>query len=297
MNKSKVVSITLPILYYLLFLISYLQEAITELLFVFFLLVGIVILGIWLTILLLKKRKKPGKRKNIAIATSILTVLFCYEFVLLGYASVTHIAYRYVQPDEALAGSSIYSIGVGEMEIRNVESMQAAKELLLQERVKVLSIIEVTNRMIYGVKNRQLLTWLHLRKGNLTEDTRKNVTRYLGKEDPWLKNFLDRPKIDAYSAGLSLALNGRVKEGDFENHVPIAVTGAVNENGTVLTIGNIKEKIQIIEKTGIPYFIVPSENAKEAATIKKELHANVEIYDVTTVEEAIQVINRLNETR
>ncbi|RTQ92927.1 hypothetical protein EKG35_10300 [Lysinibacillus telephonicus] len=39
---------------------------------------------------------------------------------------------------------------------------------------------------------------------------------------------------------------------------------------------NIKEKIQITEKTGIPFMIIPSENAEEVTEIQKELKANVE---------------------
>ena len=41
--------------------------------------------------------------------------------------------------------------------------------------------------------------------------------------------------------------------------------------------------------------IIPSENAEEVATIQKEIKANVEIFDVSHVDEAVQLIHDLNE--
>ena len=79
--------------------------------------------------------------------------------------------------------------------------------------------------------------------------------------------------------------------------MPIAVTGAINENGDVFSVGNMKEKIQITEKTGIQFLIIPSQNAEEVTAIQKELKANVEIFDVSHVDEAVQLIQNLNAKR
>ena len=51
--------------------------------------------------------------------------------------------------------------------------------LLTRQQVDVLSVIEVSNTIIYGSKNRQLLKWLHLQTDPL-QQMEENVTRYLG---------------------------------------------------------------------------------------------------------------------
>lgn len=295
MNKSWIIPVILSILFYLLFLFLYIQDVINELIFLLLLFIYLLMLFTGLIILLVVFRKNRVFNRNIAIATFIIFVLFCYEVPLIGYTTASHIAYGYLEPTEVLEGSNVYSIGIDEFQIVKGKSKHGVEEMLTKQHVDVLSVIDMKNKIIYGVKNRQILTWLHLRKENLTEDTKENVAVYLGQEDEWLQTFLNRPKIEGYSAGLSLALSGRFKQGDFNNQIPIAVTGGINEKGDVLKVGGLKEKIQITEKAGIPFMIVPSKNAKEVAAIQKELKANVEIFDVSHVDEAIQVINDLNE--
>lgn len=295
MNKSRSVTVILSIIFYLLFLFLYIQDVINELLFLLLLFMSVLMLFISSIILFIVFRKKRVLNRNIAIATSIIFVLFCYELPLIGYTAATHIAYGYLEPVEALEGSRIYSIGVVKLEISKGESKHSVDEMLTKRHIDVLSVIDIDNEITYGVKNRQILTWLHLRKEQSPEETKENVALYLGQEDEWLKTFLNRRNTAGDSAGLSLALSGRFKQGDFNNQFPIAVTGAINENGDVLSVGYLKEKIQITEKAGIPLMIIPSENAEEVAAIQKEIKANVEIFDVTHVDEAIQVIIDFNE--
>jgi len=292
MNKSWIVTVILSILFYLLFLFLYIQDVINELIFLLLLFISVLILFISLIVLAVSQKKRVI---NIAISTSIIFVLFCYELPLILYSTASHIAYAYLEPVEALEGSMIYSIGITQLNIRGEESKHAVEELLTKQHVDVLSVIDMNNKITYGVKNRQILTWLHLRKEHSPEETKEKVALYLGQEDEWLKTFLNRPNTAGESAGLSLVLSGRFKRGDFKNQFPIAVTGAINENGDVLRVGGLKEKIQITEKAGIPFMIVPSKNAEEVEAIQKEIKANVEIFDVSHVDEAIQVINGLNE--
>lgn len=163
--------------------------------------------------------------------------------------------------------------------------------MLTEQHVDVLSVIDLNNKIVYGVKNRQILVWLHLRKENLTEETKENVAVYLGQEDEWLQTFLNRPNIEGFSAGLSLALSGRLKQGVFNNKISIAVTGGINKKGDVLKVDALKAKILITEKAGIAFMIVPSKNAKEVVAIQKEIKANVEIFYMSHIDEAIQIIN------
>ncbi|MFJ8064612.1 S16 family serine protease [Psychrobacillus sp. NPDC096426] len=292
MNKSSIVTVILSILFYLLLLILYIQDVIDEFLFLLILFISL----ITLLIIFVVFRKKHVLNRKIAIATSIIFVVFCYEFPLIGYyTSPSHLAYGYMEPTEALEGSGIYSIGVDQFNIEDGKNKQAVEELLTNQHVDVLSVTEVNNKTVYGVKTRQILKWLHLRKEHSLEETEENVALYLGHKDKWLKSFLSRPNIGGDSAGLSLALSGRFKQGDFQNQLPIAVTGSINEHGDVFSVGIMKEKIQITEKTGIPFMIIPSENAEEVATIQKEIKANVKIFDVSHIDEAIQLIHDLNE--
>lgn len=80
-----------------------------------------------------------------------------------------------------------------------------------------------------------------------------------------------------------------------QNNVAIAVTGAISETGDVLPIGVLKEKILIAEKYGLPFMIIPSKNAEEAAQIQKEQNINIEILDVAHIDEAVQLINEMND--
>lgn len=292
MNKTSIVTGILSFIFYLLFLVLYLQDVINSILFLFILLISLIILLIIFVVF----RKKHDVKRKIALATVIIFVLFCYESPLVGYSiSLSHFAYAYKEPTEALVGSGIYSIGVDKLDIKDGKSKQAVEKLLTKQHIDVLSVFEVKNKIIYVVKNRQILKWLHIGKEHSPKETKENVSLYLGYEDEWLATFLSQPNIGGDSAGLSLALSGRFNKGDFQNHLPIAVTGAIKKNGDVFRVGNMKEKIQITEKAGIPFMIIPSENAEEVAAIQKEIKASVEIFDVSNVDDAVQLIQDLNE--
>lgn len=143
-------------------------------------------------------------------------------------------------------------------------------EILSKQQADVLSVEEVDNKMIYSSKNSQILKLLHLQKDPIKQ-MGENVTQYLGKEEELVNSFTKQSDTSGSSAGLGLALSGRLKNGDYQNSLPIAVTGAINENGEVLSIGYMKEKIQIVEKSVIPYMIIPSENAEQAAKNTKRI--------------------------
>lgn len=286
MIKSSIVTGTLSILFYLVILLLYLQDIINELMFLCILLISLIILLLTLIVF----RKKRASKRGISVAFIILFLLFCYEFLLLGYTTPSHLINLYVEPTEAIEDSGIFLLPVQKITIRNKHEM---KEILKTRDGDVLSISKINNRMIYGFKNRQILLWLHLQKESI-EETEDNVKKYLGQEDEWLNNFFNREQISGDSAGLNLVLNGLYKRGKFKSEIPIAVTGAINGKGDVFPVEYIKEKVKITEKSGIEFMIIPSENAEEVANVQNELKANVEIFDVSNVDEAIQIINDLN---
>ncbi|WP_144510522.1 S16 family serine protease [Bacillus sp. FJAT-22090] len=286
MNKLNIITSVLSILFYLVLLLLYLQDVINEWMFLCILFIGIIIL---LCILIVFRKKRASKRK-ISMAIIILSLLFSYEFLLLGYTTPSHFMHLYIEPTQALKDSGIYLLGVKKITLHNKQD----EDILTNQNDDILTITKINNRMIYGVKNDQLLLWLHLQKEPI-EETEDNVKKYLGLEEEWLSEFFKHEQISGDSAGLGLVLSGLYKRGTLKNRLPIAVTGAINVRGDVLPVGYIKEKIQITEKSGIPFMIIPSENAEEVTKVQNELKTKVEIFDVSNVSEAIQLINDLNE--
>lgn len=294
MIKSIIIGSIASILYYLAFLFLYIQNVINEFTFVFILFISLLI-PMLLVFVFWKKRVL---KSTFVTVTFILFLLFCYELPLIGFTKPpSHIVFAYSEPIEALEGTNIYSVRVNKITLDNVKSNQAAKEFLTAQKMDVMTVSEVNRKIVYESKNEQLAKWLHLQKDHSPEETKENVSKYLGREEKWLTTFLNQDNIGGDSAGLSLAIIGRFKQDDFQNHLPIAVTGAIKENGDVFGVGNLKEKIQITEKAGIPFLIVPSEDSAEVSNLQKELQANVEIYNVSTVDEAVTLIRTLNEKR
>jgi hypothetical protein len=284
MIKSSIVAGILTILFYFVILLLYLQDVINEWMFLCILFFGLLILLLSLIVF----RKKRVRQREISTALIILMLIFSYEFLLLGYTTPSHLINLYVEPTEAIEDSGIFLLPVQVITIRNKHDLE---EILTTRNDDVLTITKLNNRKIYGYKNRQILSWF---QKTLIEESENNVKKYLGQEDEWLNQFFKREQISGDSAGLNLVLNGLYNQGKLENEIPIAVTGAINEKGDVYPVEYMKEKVQITERSGIPFMIIPSENAVEVAKVQNELKANVEIFAVSNVDEAIQIINDLN---
>jgi hypothetical protein len=284
MNKSNIVAGILSILFYFVFLLLYLQDVINEWVFLSVLFFGLLALLLSLIVF----RKKRAIQREISTALILLMLLFSYEFLLLGYTTPSHLINLYVEPTEAIEDSGIFLLPVQVITIRNKHDLEG---ILTSRNDDVLTMTILNNRKIYGFKNRQILSWF---QKALIEESENNVKKYLGQEDEWLNQFFKREQISGDSAGLNLVLNGLYKQGQFKNEIPIAVTGAINEKGDVFPVDYMKEKVQITERASIPFMIIPSGNAEEVAKIQNELKANVEIFAVSNVDEAIQIINDLN---
>jgi len=189
--------------------------------------------------------------------------------------------------------SGIFIITIGIKTLNNMESKQAVQELLTKEGKDVLTISELTNPMSYKNKNRTLLSWFGQKSPK--EKMREDLREYFGKEEQRLTDYFKNDQAIGNSAGLAILLTELMINGTFQNHLPIAVTGAINGKGEVSAVGGIKEKIQIAEKSGFQFMFIPSENSKEAETFQKELNTNIRIFDVNHVDEAVEQINYLNE--
>lgn len=292
MQKTTIITIVLSTVFYSVFLLLYLFDLIEASGFLLILFLSILLLGI----LFLISRKKHVMKRIFGTALLLLSLLFAYEFSLLFYLTApSYISSNNIPPTESVAGSQIYSIGVGEIEFEEEEEMnkESIYKLLTEQGVDVLSITEIDNQVIYGVKTRQLLTWLHLRKEHTPKEMVETVRDYLGTEEEWLTQW-DNSTNGGDSAGLSLALSGLYKNGNLENQVPVAVTGGITKAGKVTKVGSIQEKLQIIEKAGISFALMPNKNKREAQALKKELNSKVSIIYVSNVKDAQLKIEELN---
>lgn len=281
------VTIFLIFLLYGLVLLLYLQDVIGGISFVAILLLNFIILFIVRIIL----RNNKYKRK-ITLATCTMFLLFCFEFPLIFFEGTSHVAYIYTEPLHA-KGSEIYLIGVNRVDFQFMESVQSVEDLLNKQQVPFIKVDEITNFVLYKSKNQQIVKWLHLQK-NEVDQMKDNVNHYLGKEDVRINEFFNQGNIAGNSAGLGLALTGLIIRGDLQNNVAIAVTGAISDTGNVLPIGVLKEKMLIAEKYGFPFIIIPTKNAEEAGQIQKEQNIDMEILDVSHIDEAVQLIKEIN---
>lgn len=99
------------------------------------------------------------------------------------------------------------------------------------------------------------------------------------------------------SAGLMTALtiyDKLVKE-DLTRKYDIAGTGTINEDGSVGSIGGVKYKLMGAVRGRADIFLVPNgENYEECVKLQKEKNYNITIIGISTLEEAISALERLD---
>jgi PDZ domain-containing protein len=105
-----------------------------------------------------------------------------------------------------------------------------------------------------------------------------------------LKVSIDAGNIGGPSAGLAFALDVMEKLGrDVDGGRRIAATGELSLDGSVHTVGGIKQKTMGARAADVDVFLVPAENAAEARA-----HAGgLRIVPVRSVEQAVQVLAKL----
>lgn len=112
---------------------------------------------------------------------------------------------------------------------------------------------------------------------------------------PEIKINIDKNESGS-SGGLALSLaiyNSLVKE-DITKGKTIVVTGTMEEDGTVGSIGGIEYKLKSAESSKAPLFIVPNgENYDEAIKLKKEKNYKIKIIGVSTFKEAIEYLKNM----
>lgn len=98
------------------------------------------------------------------------------------------------------------------------------------------------------------------------------------------------------SGGLMTTLeiyNQLVKE-DITKGYTIAGTGTIEEDGSIGSIGGVKYKVLGAADGGADIFLVPAgSNYESAIAAKEEMNLDIEIYAVSTIEEALDILNNL----
>lgn len=98
------------------------------------------------------------------------------------------------------------------------------------------------------------------------------------------------------SGGLitTLEIYDKLVKKDITNSLKVAGTGTVDIEGNVGIIGGVKYKLIGADAGGADVFLVPAgENYKEALEVKKEKKLDIEVIEVSTVEEAIEKLSKV----
>ena len=97
------------------------------------------------------------------------------------------------------------------------------------------------------------------------------------------------------SGGLMTALSiyNKLTKKDITHSRTIAGTGEMGNDGRIGSVGGIKYKLIGANKKA-DIFLVPQGNYKEAKKIKKEKHLKIKLINVSTLEEAITKLNKID---
>lgn len=112
---------------------------------------------------------------------------------------------------------------------------------------------------------------------------------------------IDTGSIGGPSAGLAftLALIDEVTEGSLTGGLEVAVTGTINEDGSVGAIGGLNSKASAVQQVGVKYFLVPTSQGYDERSpdsipaAEKVVGDDVQIIPVATLEEALAALEAL----
>lgn len=130
----------------------------------------------------------------------------------------------------------------------------------------------------------------------LVEDEKDNIYCYpnyvIDYDTINPKVTINRGFTNGPSGGLlrSLSLYDYLVTEDLTRGLRIAGTGTISETGNVGAIGGIKQKIYTAYSYGVDIFFCPEANYKEALEMYELLDTNMKLYQVSTLNEALEVL-------
>lgn len=97
------------------------------------------------------------------------------------------------------------------------------------------------------------------------------------------------------SGGLMLALSiySKINKENITNGLNIAGTGTIDEYGNVGEISGVKYKLKGAVDSNMDIFLVAKDNYKEAIKEKKKNNYDIEIYSISTFNEAIEILKKV----
>lgn len=118
-------------------------------------------------------------------------------------------------------------------------------------------------------------------------------------------NYTTNPKVTfkfgksdyGSSAGLMMTLSiyNKLVEEDITKGYKISGTGTIDEEGNVGEIGGVTYKLKGAVSKKSDIFLCPVENYEEAVKAKEDNNYNIDIYKVSTIEDALNILNNLKE--
>ncbi|MBW7473343.1 hypothetical protein K0T92_01135 [Paenibacillus oenotherae] len=116
--------------------------------------------------------------------------------------------------------------------------------------------------------------------------------RTIEPRDPAKKITIHASEIGGPSAGLMFALQiiDEITTGDLTGGMRVAGTGTISRSGEVGAIGGIRHKVAAAERQGAQLFLVPADNAEEAAEKAAELGTPMRIVPVKTLSQALAAL-------
>lgn len=281
----------LPFVLYVTGLLAYYFDKIKGYQFIIFIIVG---LGISIFGFFLYRNNKKLKAAFLGIFY-ILALLAVFESRLIDYEKYTYFLSSYNEPFEIVEDSGINVLAVEVIEAPYITDLDyLIHNVEFSTNKEVLDAEIVTNKIRYRSKNEELLSYVRPAEKHF-ETMKENVIAYLPRNSSAINRFLEREDIEGDSAGLATVLSALIENGDVNNNVPIAVTGAIDSKGNVKEIGSIKAKTLIAEQSGFSHILIPMENKEEAKEVKKDEQLNIEIIAVTSINEAVAHVKKLNE--
>jgi len=101
---------------------------------------------------------------------------------------------------------------------------------------------------------------------------------------------IDTGKVGGPSAGLAFTLTiiDELTPGDLTGGKPVAVTGTIEQDGSVGPIGGVAQKVVAAKDAGARLFLVPNDELKEARE-----HANgMKVVGIDTLDDALSALER-----
>lgn len=221
----------------------------------------------------------------------VIIAALIIESPTLLFADRDYLINVYKEPFEIIEGTNIYGVAVRSIPVPN-EIAEQLNEGDATSSGTVISIKPYTNLEKLAHRKYWLETQWQFGQTDL-EVSVKNATAVLEEEVEEVQQFADQ-NLHGNSAGLALTLSGKLQQQEVKNEIPIVLTGAIQEDGTVTRVGSVPEKLKIAEMAGFKHAVVPEADLEIAEEAKRKYKLQLEIKAVSHYEEALQYVEQLN---